>query len=288
MKSVTVPLHSQHLSKRRCVLCAVNHMSHLDALARRFKEKDIEKLQAICQEESKEDGIPRMSPAAIKLTCLQNDGCYESPELNDKLYLHFRAYRKIENLAPYVNVKTVWLDSNGITTIEGLECLQQLRTLFLSKNLISSIQGLSSLSYLSLIDLSDNRLGTLEGLADCQSLETLNISRNALTTAESIQTLTKCMRLQTLDMTHNLLEEKEDILQVFQNIPALVTLSVTGNEVCKLPSFRKRLIATVPKLGFLDRPIEELERVGANAFATGGYKAEQEARDAYKARVSQK
>jgi Leucine-rich repeat (LRR) protein len=91
-------------------------------------------------------------------------------------------------------------------------------------------------------------------------LKTLIIARNNLSTAESIEHLTSCQSLECLDITNNSLDG-ENIMQVIYNIPHLITLSINGNEVTKQPSFRKKTIATMSKLGYLDRPVEELERI---------------------------
>ena len=42
----------------------------------------------------------RMTKAVLKQCAVDNEG-YESPELNDNLYLHFKGFRKIENLEEY-------------------------------------------------------------------------------------------------------------------------------------------------------------------------------------------
>ena len=228
-----------------------------------------------------------MTPEEVKLSCLENNG-YETPELNDKLYLHFRGFRKIENLEPYTGCKSIWLDSNGFDTITGLEKLVELRCLYLGKNLISRISGLETLSQLTILDLSNNRLTRIENLSCCPNLQTLNVSYNALTTPASIAHLQECPALNNVDITNNRLESDEAFFDVFRGIPALVALSVNGNEITKLPTFRKRLLGHIPKLGYLDRPVEEHERFYANAYAAGGAEAEAAAREEWKAMQLQK
>jgi Leucine-rich repeat (LRR) protein len=145
-----------------------------------------------------------------------------------------------------------------------------LRCLYLSKNLISKIEGLSSLQNLIIVDLSYNRITQLEGLSSLSSLQTLNLSNNSLSSPASIEHLTECSStLSNLDLTMNRLETNEDFFPLFQKMSGLVTLSVNGNDITKISSFRKKMIYHLPKLGYLDRPIEESEKVFAVAFITG-------------------
>ena len=55
----------------------------------------------------------RMTKAVLKQCAVDNEG-YESPELNDNLYLHFKGFRKIENLEEYTELKGLWLEANGL------------------------------------------------------------------------------------------------------------------------------------------------------------------------------
>ncbi len=98
--------------------------------------------------------LPGMTPEELLRCCIESGG-FETPELNERLYLHMRGFTRIGGLERYTGCQALWLDSNGIEVIEGLEPLTSLRSLYLSKNLISSIQGLNSLSLLiSLVLLS--------------------------------------------------------------------------------------------------------------------------------------
>ena len=108
----------------------------------------------------------RMTKAVLKQCAVDNEG-YESPELNDNLYLHFKGFRKIENLEEYTELKGLWLEANGLRCIENINHLSKLRCIFLSRNLIETIpptafQGVSSLV---MLDLSENRL-TKPNMAD--------------------------------------------------------------------------------------------------------------------------
>ena len=40
---------------------------------------------------------PEMTPELLLQACVENDG-YETPELNDNMYLHFKGFQRISNL----------------------------------------------------------------------------------------------------------------------------------------------------------------------------------------------
>jgi dynein assembly factor 1 len=147
-------------------------MERLDRLAGYFAEKERKRLNEVVK--ANPLALPEMSLEEIRLSCLENNG-YETPELNDKLYLHFRGFKQIANLDAYTGCKALWLDSNGLEVIENLDNLKELRCLYLSKNLINTIQGLDSLQQLVLLDLSNNRVTKIDGLASsCPLLQTLD------------------------------------------------------------------------------------------------------------------
>jgi hypothetical protein len=149
------------------------------------------------------DGLPILTPARIALSCAEHEG-YTTPELNDRLYLHFGGYRKIENLEPYVACKALWLDSNAITQIEGISQMKDLRCLYLQQNALSNIgPGLLGLSKLQTLDLSSNRITQIDGLDCLPLLSTLVISKNLLASSEALIHLQGCLQLTNLDLSDN-------------------------------------------------------------------------------------
>ncbi|KAL3662462.1 hypothetical protein V7S43_012318 [Phytophthora oleae] len=224
--------------------------------------------------------LPVMDAETLRELCLENDG-YETPELNDSLYAHFRGFQRIEGLEAYYNLKALWLESNGLSKIENLEHLVNLRCLYLSKNLIEKVENLHALCELNTLDLSENRIQSLAGLAQLPNLFSLNASRNRLTTSADLQELTLCPLLNNIDISHNLIEDP-DTLTVLKAVPMLKALRITGNPVVSSTrSFRKTYIAALPHLSFLDRPIFPIERASVTAWLSGGVEAEREAKRAF-------
>mmetsp|Transcript_17739 Transcript_17739/g.22058 ORF Transcript_17739/g.22058 Transcript_17739/m.22058 type:complete len:647 (-) Transcript_17739:201-2141(-) len=229
--------------------------------------------------------LPRMTREEIIRVAIENDG-YETPELNSSLYLHYKGYRRMENLEPYVNLKALWLDSNGFETVENLHHLTQLRCLFLQRNLLSKVsschfEGLTSLVQL---DLSENRITVIDSLSSLPNLATLNLSKNVLRSSRSIVNLQSVRKLAVLDLSHNLLDG-EDIISTFAGMNALTALNVVGNPVVSgTAHFRKKCVAAMPTLRYLDRPVFDDERAACEAWLRGGREEELRVKEELKAK----
>lgn len=248
-----------------------------------LKERERKKAERSASKDP--SGAPLMTPEAIRAAALEDDG-YETAELNDRLYLHFKGYRRIQNLEPYTGVKALWLGSNGLERIEGIGHMSQLRCLYLQQNLIRTISGLEGLDNLVQIDLSHNSLEHITGLSHLPALHTLNISKNAIAEPSGLRHLWECPALTNLDISANRLSNGDDdggcIVQLFAAMPCLVALTIAGNPfVSGTPCLRKTLITSLPALQYLDRPIFEVERIAAHAWSNGGKDAEVRARTAY-------
>ncbi|GMI31804.1 hypothetical protein TrCOL_g7453 [Triparma columacea] len=219
------------------------------------------------------------------------NGGYETPELNDKLYLHFKGYKRIENLEAYTGLASIWLDSNGFDKIENLGHLVKLRSLFLQKNLIPKIENVGMLSSLVHLDLSENRIRKVEGLGTLKNLQTLNLSKNFLETTESVLHLADCAAITNVDLSTNTLKEESIITDALGKMPSLVACNMDGNPMVReVGNFRKKMINAVKKLRYMDRPVFENERAGAEAWAEGGYELERKVKQewAQKKRDSEK
>lgn len=229
-------------------------------------EMTAEYLKAYCKEErSKKNDI------------------YSTPELNDKLYLHYKGFRKIQNLEPFTSLKVIWLEGNGLEEISGLEKNTMMRTLYLHENCIHDMKGLGTLTDLNTLNLSKNFVTTIAGLENCQKLETLMLAHNHLAMADDVRHVLQVPSIVSVDLQHCRIEDPS-VIEIFAQMPNLRVLYLMGNPVVKqIRYYRKTVVASCPNLRYLDdRPVFEDERRRVNRWKaaydeTGNYEAANEA-----------
>ena len=94
-----------------------------------------------------------LTPKLLKEFC-KKDNLYNTPHLNDRLYLHYKGFRDITCLEPYTGLKVLWLEGNGIGKIKGLEAQTEMRTLYLQENLIEKLENIEHMVSFSLLWVS--------------------------------------------------------------------------------------------------------------------------------------
>ena len=148
-----------------------------------------------------------MTAKKLKELC-RKDSLYSTPYLNDKLYLHYKGFRRVECLEEYTGLKVLWLEGNGLGAIQGLEAQVALRTLYLQENLIERLEGLAHMSQLVTLNLCKNLLRELprEPLAALPALQTLMVAHNHLPSAAACEGLRACPNVTTLDLQENRIE----------------------------------------------------------------------------------
>ncbi|KAK2958523.1 putative outer arm dynein light chain 1 [Blattamonas nauphoetae] len=220
-----------------------------------------------------ENDVPRIDEKTLKKLTRQHDG-YQTPSLNDKLYLHFQGFRKIEGLTEYIHLKALWLQGNMIERIEGLETCKELKCLYLQDNCLDRIEHLEHLPELDTLNVTNNRITEITGLDVCPSLHTLNIVNNGISSGKSLEGLRNHPNLGVVDLSDNEIpeEDAELVLDIVSSMPRLKVLRLTGNPVLRTKAFsyRRTVIFRCKQLTYLDdRPVFESERLMVEAWGKG-------------------
>lgn len=203
---------------------------------------------------------------------------YRTEELNDKLYIHYKGWRKIENLEGWTGLRALYAECNAFSEIQGLDTCRNLRSLFLQENAIRRISGLDNCPMLWSLNLSNNFIERLENMGHLQNLNTLIITKNklGLKGIDDVIELQKLDALQCLDIQDNLIWDVDVLPEVFMQMAQLRVLYLKGNPCAKqMPNYRKSITAYCTDLRYLDdRPVFPEDRRTAEAFNRGGLEEE--------------
>ena len=236
------------------------------------------------------DAKPQMTLKALKKICREMD-MYSTPELNDRMYLHYRGFLRItEDIGHYFGLKVLYLEGNGLTKIENLEKLVDLRCLYVQENCIFELSGLDTLENLDTLNVCNNQIDRLSNLGGLKRLGSLLAARNRFKTAEDVAGVLECPTTSVLDLKDNRIEDPKIIEDVLMKLPNLKVLYLKGNPVVnKIRNYRKTLIAKLGALTYLDdRPVFDNERRTAEAWLRGGTDAEKAEREAIRVEKREK
>lgn len=202
---------------------------------------------------------------------------YRTEELNDKLYIHYKGWRAIQNLEGWTGLKTLYAECNAFDRIQGLQNCRNLRSLFLQENCIKKIEGLENCHELWSINLSSNFIDRIEGLSHLRGLNSLSIAKNKIghRGLEDLEHLVDTT-LNTIDLQDNVIEDPDVVPEVLMRMPNLRVLYLKGNPCCKkIVNYRKSTTVYCEELRYLDdRPVFAEDRRAAEAFNRGGLEEE--------------
>ncbi|OQR91095.1 hypothetical protein ACHHYP_04987 [Achlya hypogyna] len=207
-----------------------------------------------------------MNKESLRKICKELD-LYTTPNINDRLYLHYKGFRRIQNLEDYTELKVLWLEGNGFSKIEGLERQTKLRSLFLHENLLEKIEGLESQTLLDTLNLTQNHITKIENLSHMTALTNLSLKGNYLQTADDIRHVLEIPSLAVLDIQSNRINDAT-VVDVLAQMTNLRVLYLQGNDVVKhIKQYRKTIIYRCKELRYLDdRPVFDEERRRVTAW----------------------
>lgn len=254
--------------------------THDDTYSQRSSSTDHEGFHPPQEEDN---GEMRISEKYLKKLFRDNYGLYYNTfELNEKLYLHYKGFKKIENLHRFPDLKCIYLEGNGLTKIEGFDTNHKLRSVYIHENLFEKIENLNHLKELHYLNLNDNYITKIEGLNNMPDLSTLQIKKNRVgkNGISDLLGLLEIPSLSVLDVSENLIDDPAVVDEVLVKMPNLAVLYLKGNPVCKkIKNYKKTVIAKMPNLKYLDdSPVFPEDRRYAEAFYAGGLNQEREER----------
>jgi len=196
-------------------------------------------------EEEDEDGPRRMSLKWFKEFFKKEwRTYYRTFELNEKLYLHFKGFNKLENMHLFPELKCLYFEGNGLRSMLGLEACPQMRTLNVHENIITKMEGLQTMIDLRTLQVSDNCIQKIEGMAMCTKLITLymknnNVGRGGL---DDLRGLLECPSIEVVDLQNNEIHDETCLEEIFMKMPALKVLYLFKNDCTKrIKNYRKTI-----------------------------------------------
>jgi hypothetical protein len=103
-----------------------------------------------------------------------------------KLYLNFGNIKDILFLSDFPNISVLYLSSNCISSLNGIETLTLLEYVCFDKNNVDSLQPLSGLTNLVQLSGSENNITSLDGLENLAKINILTLYKNEITEIKNL------------------------------------------------------------------------------------------------------
>ncbi|CAJ1459085.1 unnamed protein product, partial [Effrenium voratum] len=187
-------------------------------------------------------------------------------------------------------LKVLAVDLQGceVTELRFLANLPECQTLNLSDNELGSLEWLPEMPKLQSLSLERCNLTSLKGLGRCQELQKLEAAGNHLTDALELQKLSKLSEvslednfvdsldtfasltsLMELYLSNNVIEDLRSVL-LLKQLPKLMVLELSGNDLCKVADYRQYTMFHLRKMKVLDgQPISKAEQHQADEKFSG-------------------
>jgi dynein assembly factor 1 len=151
---------------------------------------------------------------------------YRTPSLNEKLYLHYKGFGKIQNLEEFTELKCLYIEGNAISKVEGLDHCDKMRSLYIQENCIREMSGLDGLTDLRNLNMSDNMIERVSGLANLDVLDTLHLKNNRIGKGgyEDILGLLERPSLTCVDLSNNYIDDPQILEEVLMKMPKIAVL----------------------------------------------------------------
>ncbi|OCT89263.1 leucine-rich repeat and guanylate kinase domain-containing protein [Xenopus laevis] len=166
------------------------------------------------------------------------------------------AHNRIHNISVFgkLPLKELYLNSNYIKNISGLENLKSLQTLNLSCNQISSLEGLEGLNYLLCLNLEDNeicQISEITFIEELPLLHVLNLLKNPVQEQPEywLSVLFMLQKLTVLDLKKIQIEEKVAAVNKYDPPPEVIaTRDHMANVMYSMIQPQKVFDSTLPNV----------------------------------------
>ncbi|CAE8736190.1 unnamed protein product [Polarella glacialis] len=172
----------------------------------------------------------------------------------------------LSGLSNFPRCQSLRLCDNQLTGLDGLRGCPRLEELSVERNCLSNLSGLSHLQDLRRLDAGCNQITDVLDLQKLDKLCQLSLEDNFV---DSLDTFAQLYGLMELYLSNNVVEELRSIL-LLKQLPKLIILDLSGNDLCSAPDYRLYTIFHLRKLKVLDGlPVTQAEQQEADHKFSG-------------------